>query len=198
MKKIIISMMVTVAMVLFVSCEMAQNPLGYVDYADSRNAEPAEQPVDEAPVEEVSEPVESPETEVVETEPETESLIGTIGAGGGYIFYAKDEPSDGWQYAEVSMFDLTSGTGVTWYEAQTMIADYSSNGVTDWTMPTIDDLILIDTNLHSKHIGYLNASYWSSTGTDNGAILLQVDGTGTLYWMIGKNNGIFVRAVHKY
>ena len=187
MKKIIILM---VAMVLFVSCEMTQNPLGYVDYADSRDTESIEQPVDEAPVEE-TEPVESPESE-------SESLIGTIGAGGGYIFYAKDEPSDGWQYAEVSMFDLTSGIGVTWYEAQTMIRDYSNNGHDDWIMPTIEDLILIDVNLHSKGIGYLNVAYWSSTSTDNWAMRLQIDGTGTLSERIRKNNGMYVRAVHKY
>ncbi|MHC1692950.1 MAG: InlB B-repeat-containing protein [Sphaerochaetaceae bacterium] len=109
--------------------------------------------------------------------------IGEVGPAGGYIFYNKGTPSNGWQYLEAAPWaaeieDIywgpsdkavggtleTVGSGesntnmiVATFGAGTYAASYCTNleygGYDDWFLPSTDELEFIHTNLYAKYIG---------------------------------------------
>lgn len=109
--------------------------------------------------------------------------IGDRGPAGGWIFYVKDDFSDGWRYLEAAPEDLCAssrwnngkdvetgangtalGTGKSNTEkiikvqgrgryAAKICSDYTGGWKNDWYLPSIDELNMIYQNLHKKHIG---------------------------------------------
>lgn len=53
-----------------------------------------------------------------------------------------------------------------WYEAAEITNALSKNGFSDWHLPSIDELKLINDNLYKKGLGGFDeyGTYWSSTG----------------------------------
>jgi len=81
--------------------------------------------------------------------------IGSIGPGGGFVFFAEDG-----QYMECS-----GHLGYyTWGDAVTIAYNYRSGGYSDWRLPNQNELDLIYKNLRKNGIGNFNnsAEYWTS------------------------------------
>lgn len=126
-----------------------------------------------------------------------EYRVGDYGPAGGYIFYAKDVPSDGWQYLEAAPYDqafteqwggkgtLVGGTtdglgagfantplivgklGQGYTYAARLCDTFEINSYTDWYLPSLAELKLMNTELYLKNIGGLYPSWhWSSTEVD--------------------------------
>lgn len=100
--------------------------------------------------------------------------IGTIGPGGGIIFYV--EGNKAYEVSELL------GTG-DFKEAKQMCENYRGGGYDDWYLPTQDELDLIYKNL--RKTGKISGSdwYWSSSvgynGWGDGLSWVQNFGTGT-------------------
>jgi len=118
--------------------------------------------------------------------------IGDRGPAGGIVFFDKGEYSDGWRYMEVAPTDFpnevywSQNGGLSFYPsgggrqvtefivaelknkgetgmAAQLCASYNLNGYTDWFLPSMDDLGLMDRNLHQKGLGnFIDTYYWSS------------------------------------
>lgn len=120
--------------------------------------------------------------------------IGEPGPGGGIVFFNKLDSDGGWNFLEIFGVDVVevmpwsetvlsvntstetaSGYGNTEsiYVAQGNNMDYaarfcigfSSGGVTDWFLPSRDELLLVHNNLFMNGLGgFTNGnSYWSSS-----------------------------------
>jgi len=80
--------------------------------------------------------------------------IGTIGPGGGTVFYA-----EGNQYKECSG-ELGNNT---WSEAKTVAKNYRGGGFSNWHLPTRNELDLMYKNLKKNRLGgFSNGRYWAS------------------------------------
>ncbi|MDE6704791.1 MAG: DUF1566 domain-containing protein [Treponemataceae bacterium] len=80
--------------------------------------------------------------------------IGTIGPGGGIIFYVEGNKS--YEVSELL------GTGNS-NEAKKMCKDYRGGGYDDWYLPTKDELNLVYQNLRKTGKISGNDKYWSSS-----------------------------------
>lgn len=122
--------------------------------------------------------------------------IGDAGPGGGIVFYDKGSFSDGWRYLEVATKDIKGtfsfgksgslGTknalgageantqsivnlnGATGNYAAMLCYQYEEGGFTDWYLPSIDELKMInDTVRTNKNVNMTKAGYWSSSQLSN-------------------------------
>jgi hypothetical protein len=114
--------------------------------------------------------------------------VGSIGPGGGYIFYDKQIVSNGWRYLEVARDDYASpvpfgcnttnipGTlttlGAALNNTNTLVNGCASlntparlcnddiiNGLSDWVLPSKDDFQAIYQNLHLNGLGgFINSN----------------------------------------
>lgn len=115
-------------------------------------------------------------------------LVGDTGPAGGTIIYDKGTESDGWRYLEVGTTDLPN---IEWIRDSSLqstpiagaIAPLDSNinnwtgeeateavarigTITDWYLPSKDELDLMYNNLKLAGLGnFSNSKYWSSSDT---------------------------------
>ena len=120
--------------------------------------------------------------------------IGETGPGGGIICYNKLDSSDGWNFMEMfpldivepikwsndlafigTSFSIGSGLQNTILICSTQLGnqeyaarvckDFSTNGFSDWFLPSRDELLLVYNNLYLNGMGslYSNGTYWSSS-----------------------------------
>lgn len=122
-----------------------------------------------------------------------EYALGVAGPAGGLVFFDKGYTSDGWRYLEVSLLDqgreiqwyngksidikttrgLGSGKANTeaiikaqgpGIYAATLCADLETNGLSDWFLPSIDELALMYLNLQKAALGsFGGVFFWSSS-----------------------------------
>ena len=122
--------------------------------------------------------------------------IGDTGPGGGIVFFITDDEKHGLEAASNDQYDgqeiawdngshiITSAarSGVNGGRFNTdriiisqaqgnyaalVCANYQGGGYGDWYLPSIDELDLMYTNLHSVGLGgFVHWSYWSSTEID--------------------------------
>jgi len=114
--------------------------------------------------------------------------IGTIGPGGGIIFFA-----EGGQYMECSG-ELGNNT---WSAAVTIAANYRGGGFNNWHLPTRNELDLMYKNLKVNGLGgFSNGWYWTSAENGgNGYCQRFSDGSQDYY---SKSSSYGVRAVRAY
>lgn len=117
------------------------------------------------------------------------------GPSGGLIFYDKGDCSGGWRYMEAAPSDQSSG--IQWGGFGTMYgisavavgtgkdntasiviaigtgtaaylcADLNIAGFTDWFLPSLDEIALMNVNLKQQGVGsFTTNNYWSSSETD--------------------------------
>lgn len=119
--------------------------------------------------------------------------IGTIGPGGGIIFYV-----EGNKTYEVSEL---LGMG-TWGAAKKMCEDYRGGGYDDWYLPTKDELNLIYQNLRKPGKIAGNDEYWSSSLVNKYDAWYQRFGDGAQNYigngLYGRDNHYCVRAVRAF
>jgi len=111
-------------------------------------------------------------------------VVGDKGPGGGVVFYvssstfsASSACGSGCRYLEAAPTDLTAAP---WVGAISAANGYSNNGVTDWYLPSKDEL----NEVYSKRktIGGLESlPYWSSTEIISGFAWSQNFGDGKQY-----------------
>jgi hypothetical protein len=153
--------------------------------------------------------------------------VGDIGPAGGYIFYR--EYTDGWRYIEAAPADvgkiqwglvgsITNANGkAVWtgksntetiytlwpasFYAGTFCHEYESGGYDDWYLPSLDELMLMYTELKQNGLGaFEDAAYYTSTdqsiSSDVGATFVEfsvgVEGAGM------KNAAEWVRPVRDF
>lgn len=122
--------------------------------------------------------------------------IGETGPSGGFIFYNKLDTVDGWNFLEMYTTDIGGlsdwsannsfiptqlgiGTGASNsnqivqfgssdVNAATICVNFEINGISDWFLPSRNELLEIRNNLHLNGIGFLspNQIYWSSSQDD--------------------------------
>ena len=123
--------------------------------------------------------------------------IGETGPSGGFIFYNKLDTIDGWNFLEMYTTDiggsaawspnsnfvstqLTIGSGVlnsnqifdffgqSDINAASICMNFVANGISDWFLPSRNELLEIRNNLYLNGIGFLspNGIYWSSSQDD--------------------------------
>ena len=155
--------------------------------------------------------------------------IGDKGPGGGIVFYDKGQKSGGWRYLEAAPADL-AGTHVwitpnaqvpgaadgigsgknntalimkvsTGNSAAKACAEYSNNGMSDWFLPSVEELKLMFSNLHKSGLGAFSGSqYWSSTeraGTMN-AIYINFGNADAQTTAFSKTSSFKVRPVRMF
>jgi len=153
-------------------------------------------------------------------------VLGSVGPGGGRVFYDKGSYSSGWRFLEAAPSDQSTGLGWGGYGtavgatgtaigtgssntgtiyvslglsgvyAARICRDLNVNGDSDWFLPSIDELAQMYTN--RTQIGTMAAgSYWSSSeNSDLGAEGLDFT-TGTSQ-NYGKSGLLYVRAARKF
>jgi hypothetical protein len=111
-------------------------------------------------------------------------VVGDKGPGGGVVFFvssstfsASSDCGSGCKYLEAAPTDLTVAP---WAGAISAAEGYSNNGVTDWYLPSKDELN--EVYAKRKTIGGLASSiYWSSTEIISGFAWSQNFGDGKQY-----------------
>ncbi len=96
------------------------------------------------------------------------SRTGNFADGGIIVYTDNNEEHD----LICSKVDLGKAT---WDDAKNLCKSYDSDGISDWRLPNINELILIQTFLYSNNLlGNSNQYYWSSTeSSSDGVWLLQ-------------------------
>jgi hypothetical protein len=155
-------------------------------------------------------------------------FIGDTGPGGGLVFYDKGNTNGGWRYLEVGPTDLAAvpwstgaasttgangyavGTGKTNTQAiiavqgagtyaATVCTNYSSNGKTDWYLPTGGEFDAIALNLTSKGLGTVAGTYWTSwENSSTQAQYVNISSGGTNYPAALKGASMLVRPVRQF
>jgi hypothetical protein len=124
--------------------------------------------------------------------------VGSIGPAGGYVFYDQGSVINGWRYLEASPTDngSDSGTGcycvsipntsnlvgtgkvntTNWINAGcngywfNLTQSFSINGLTNWFIPSKDELNLMYVNLKQNNLGnFQNVPYWTSSPASYGS-----------------------------
>jgi hypothetical protein len=126
-----------------------------------------------------------------DTEEKANSVIGTIGPGGGIIFFVAGELHK----------ECSPELGMhTWSAAITTAGNFSGGGLTDWALPTDDELNLMYRNLHRRGLGgFSNTTYWSSAEDSFGDAGYMNFQNGSWYFRGGsKSQNHRVRAVRSF
>jgi len=88
--------------------------------------------------------------------------VGSIGPGGGCVFYDKGNYSDGWRYLEAA--PESTEFQASWNEAIRRCQEMTVNGLTDWRLPDKEELNLMYLNLQMNGLGgFQDSWYWSSS-----------------------------------
>ena len=90
--------------------------------------------------------------------------VGDRGPGGGTVFYDAGSAQTWGRYLEVAPNDLG---GYTWNVAMSVAQAYTGGGLSDWRLPTKDELNLLFTNQHVVGSFSAAATYWSITEASN-------------------------------
>ena len=77
--------------------------------------------------------------------------IGDTGPGGGIIFYDKGDDAEGWRYLEAAPPEFEYETN--WNSAMEMSKLLNINGITNWRLPSRDELGYMYLNLKKKGLG---------------------------------------------
>ena len=88
--------------------------------------------------------------------------VGDRGPGGGIVFYDAGSTQTWGRYLEAAPTDLACNC--TWSEAFDVMKSYTNGGLSDWRIPTIDELNLLFLN-RAFVGGFSNSYYRSSTET---------------------------------
>ena len=156
--------------------------------------------------------------------------VGDRGPAGGTIFYDKGNASDGWQYLEAAPSDLSEGapwgrsmdiktaTGVGTGKANTaaiiaaqgggvyaakLCADAKIGGMSDWFLPSKDELDLAYKALGKPGLGgftfpqYSKKDYWTSSQLNGHLSQIQAFGDGTQTYQ-GRDNKLRVRPIRAF
>jgi hypothetical protein len=124
--------------------------------------------------------------------------VGSIGPSGGYVFYDQGSVINGWRYLEASPIDNGSDSGTGCYcvsipNTSTAIGTgrtnttnwtnagcnggfiatattYNINGITNWFIPSKDELNLMYSTLKLNNLGnFQNVPYWTSSPASYGS-----------------------------
>lgn len=155
--------------------------------------------------------------------------VGQTGPGGGLVFYDKGNNIGGWQYLEAAPSDqstgivwgcngtaiggtddaigggetntnqIVSGCNEASFAAQ-LCNDLTVGGQTDWFLPSISALKLMQHNLYLNNVGNFNtAYYWSSTEYSAGsAWRFDFFDTNASNYPKDISNGHYVRGVRAF
>lgn len=123
--------------------------------------------------------------------------IGDTGPAGGIIFYVNvNYEDDGWMYLEAAAEDEGS---YNWSGA-VQVCNIKNSGVySDWTLPSIIELVLIYNELKVENLGNIASSpYWSSTGIDASNAYSVEMHNGNASVSSSKNDLKIVRAIRRF
>lgn len=158
--------------------------------------------------------------------------VGDQGPAGGTIFYDKGSVSDGWRYLEAAPTDTSEGAtwsaggnvdvktspelgagkantaaivaaqGNGAYAAK-LCQDLKTGNVSDWFLPSKEELNLLYTALGKAKLGgfsfapYAKKDYWSSTHMNGHLTFIQAFGDGTQTYQ-ARANKLRVRAIRAF
>jgi hypothetical protein len=154
-------------------------------------------------------------------------VVGNIGPGGGRIFYC-GSAYPGFVGLEAAPYDQSSGapwgcsggllsgangTSVgTGYQntldittecgdsgtAARICADLDLNGYSDWFLPSVDEINLMYSNLHTQNLGnFSNSIYWTSSQNNNFNAKNFNFSNGNVFGN-GKGTNYYVRAARRF
>ncbi len=156
--------------------------------------------------------------------------VGQVGPGGGLVFFDKGNNNGGWQYLEAAannqsssitwgcyntsipgtLFTVGSGENNSMLIfngcndvsfAAKLCNDLILGGQTDWFLPSVDELNLMQKNLLQNGLGNftLTVPYWSSTESAfNYSISVNFYNQGLNYQNASKSDLNYVRAVRAF
>lgn len=160
-------------------------------------------------------------------------LVGSIGPGGGRIIYDLGYYTNGWRYLEAAPNDVStaatwgcSGTDFGWGAfpgvgygldntneilaacntpgiAAYLCANYSQNGISDWFLPSVEEVVLFFyASNYLTSIPNISGNYWTSTAYFSGnsaATSFFANGTSNNYDDgTPRNNNLKVRPLRRF